>query len=99
MTAKVFTRIIGNRLIRLVVEQEKWIGEEQNGFKPGKSTVDNLLMLTSIMEIAKKEKRELHMVFVDLRKAYAKVNKEKLWRSLSKLKLEEESIQLIKKHL
>ena len=78
------------------MEQKKWIGEEQNGFRPGRSTTDNLFTLTYIMEIAKKEKRDIHMAFVDLRKAYDRVNRDKLWESLSELNLEEKSILLLK---
>lgn len=92
---KVFTRIMGHRLSEKA-EQEGWIREEQNGFRKERSTADNLFCITAIMELAKKKKKPLYLGFIDLRKAYDRVNREKLWKCLCKLGLDKESVQMLR---
>ena len=79
-----FTRILANRLNK-VVEKHNLLGEMQNGFRTDRRTVDNLFVLTNIMEIVKKEKKKLFLAFIDLRKAFDRVWREGLWTKLEEL--------------
>ena len=99
--SKIFTRIIGERL-KEVVEKNQWLGEEQNGFRQNRRTVDNLFVISNIMNIAKRLNEKLFLGFIDLRKAYDRVNRRKLWEKLRDIGVHEDVItifqQLYKGH-
>jgi hypothetical protein len=64
-TMKVWERIIERRL-----RAETSISEEQFGFMPGRSTTDALFALRQLLEKYGEKRKELHLVFIDLEKAY-----------------------------
>jgi len=78
---KLFTRIIHNRLYE-VAEREGWLGEMQQGFRVGRSTKDNILVLGHLAEQARRKKEGLFVVFVDFQKAYDRVWRPGLWEVL-----------------
>ena len=63
------------------------IGEEQAGFTAGKSCVDHIYTLQQLIEKKTTKNREVHLTFVDLRKAYDTVPRNKLYTALNKLKI------------
>ena len=78
-TMKVWERIIKARL-RDRVE----ISKKQYGFMPGKETTDAMFVLRMLMEKYREGQRELHRVFVDLKKVYDRVPPEELWYCMRK---------------
>lgn len=75
-----FYRLYGKILTSLITtDYHIYQTEEQAGFRAGRSTVDNIFCLTQIMEKIMATGRELHMVFVDLTKAYDTVPIKKLF--------------------
>ena len=92
---KVFTRILAQRL-ETVIEREGWLGEMQGGFRRGRGTMDNLFVLTSIMDRAHKMKKPLYIAFLDLRKAFDRVWREGLWQCLDELGLGGKFLSLVK---
>ena len=64
-TLKLFERVMDNRL-RQVVR----IGRQQQGFMKRLGTVDGIFSLRQNMEKHREKQKELHMVFIDLEKAY-----------------------------
>lgn len=79
--SKVFARVLGERLTT-VVEDRNMLGEMQGGFRKGRNTIDNVFILTTMIERAQRQRRSLYLAFVDLRKAYDSVWREGLWAVL-----------------
>lgn len=85
----------------LVSRMQKWIqengilGEMQNGFRPGRRGEDNLFILTSAIELCRKQKKGLVCAFLDCSKAYDKVDRAKLWDILNALGMDRKWIKLI----
>ncbi|KAK3535145.1 hypothetical protein QTP70_004799 [Hemibagrus guttatus] len=89
-TMKLWERVVEARL-RKVVE----ICEQQYGFMPRKSTTDAIFALRILMEKYRDGQRELHCVFVDLEKAYDRVEREELWYCMRKSGVAEKYVRVV----
>ena len=65
---KVWERVMERRL-RDISE----VSENQFVFMPGRSTMEAIYLLRRVIEKYKKKKRDIHMMFIDLEKAYDRV--------------------------
>lgn len=77
---KLYTEIIRNRLENEMKEKEM-LPESQTGFKKGRSTLDNIFVLNHIIQREKKQGKEggkVYALFIDLKAAFDKVDREKL---------------------
>ncbi|PKA52309.1 integrator complex subunit 11 [Apostasia shenzhenica] len=90
-TLKLWERVIEQRL-----RHNTKVSENQFGFMPGRSTIEAIHLLRSLIEKFKERKENLHLVFIDLEKAYDKVSREVLWRVLEKKEICTAYIQVIK---
>lgn len=54
-------------------EKEGWLDNNQNGFRKGRSCVDNLVRLTTDIEISRCTNRNMVAVFLDVSSAYDNV--------------------------
>ena len=93
---KLFTRILQTRM-QTLAESAGWLGDMQNGFRKGRSTMDSLFILTQVMEQALRKRTKVFLLFLDLRKAFDRVWREGLWRVLQRFGLDGKCSRLIQK--
>ena len=77
ITSKMFSRIILNRIQDLINCQ---LSEIQSGFRPNRSTMDQIFTLKMTMEKRREFNKPLFMCFIDITKAYDSINRELLWK-------------------
>lgn len=78
---KLFASMIRNRLSE-IVERSGVLGDLQAGFRKGHRTEDHLFVMERIMEVRRVQKLPLYLCFIDLEKAYDKVDRRKLFEVL-----------------
>ena len=77
--SKVMLKILLNRL---KPEAEKIITEEQAGFRPGRSTTEQIFNLRILCERYRQHQQDLYHVFIDFKKAFDRVWHEALWATM-----------------
>lgn len=80
--AKLFTQIIYSRMIDWLVGRDL-IPESQSGFRKGRSCLDNLFTLLSVMQIhLHKPKTVLYALFIYFKGAFPSISHSLLWKKL-----------------
>jgi hypothetical protein len=90
-TIKLCERIIEHHL-RGVTNVTK----NQFKFMSGRSTMESIFLIRQLMERCMEQKKDLHMIFIDLKKVYDKVTRNVIWWALQKHKVSSKYITLIK---
>ena len=90
--SKVLLRIILNRLKH---QAKEIIAEEQAGFMKGRSTVEQIFNLRSIIEKYQEHQQQLFHVFIDFKKAFDRVWHQALWATMHKYNINQNLIALI----
>jgi hypothetical protein len=63
---------------------------------PRRSTIEAIFLIRQVMERFREQKKDLHMVFIDLKKAYDKIPMNVMWWALDKHKVPAKYVTLIK---
>ncbi|UYV61968.1 hypothetical protein LAZ67_1007216 [Cordylochernes scorpioides] len=96
--SKLFTTILRSRLNEWV-ERRNVISENQAGFRRGRSCVDLIFTLTTLIQLSLRKKRgKLYVFFVDLRKAFDTVPHSLLWKKLTNLGVSYQFIHAIRNY-
>lgn len=90
-TMKLWERVVEGRL-----RNQTGVSSGQFGFMPGRSTMEPIFMVRQMMEKYRRQKKKMHIVFVDLEKAYDKVPREVIWEVLKKRSVDSRYIQVVK---
>ena len=90
-TMKLWERVIEHRLRGMTR-----VTMNQFGFMPGRSTIEAIFLIRHVMERYREQKKDLHMVFIDLEKAYDKIPQNVMWWALDRHKVPTKYVALIK---
>ena len=81
---------------RLVDILENELRDYQSGFRPNRSTIDNIFMIRQIIEKCYEYNVDIHHIFTDYIHAFNSVKRNKILDSLSQYKIPSKLIRLIK---
>ena len=90
---KVYAKCL-ERKCREIVESK--LEDGQCGFRPGRSTTDQIFTLKQIFEKSWEYDKDLFACFVDLEKAYDRVPRDKLWKVLQEYGVDGQLLRAIK---
>ena len=88
----------GDKRLYTWAEKENKISKEQAGFRKGYSTIDHIFTLVSMVKRKLNSRRggKVYVAFVDYKKAFDTVDRDKLWETLEKLNTSSKMINMIK---
>ena len=92
--AKVMLKILQKRMAPRI---EEILSESQAGFRPGRSTTEQITNVKLLIEKARNTGRILYQNFIDFRKAFDRVWHEALWHSMEKANIGTGMKELLRK--
>ena len=78
---KMYSSVLNNRLMKFCCLNDTLV-DEQNGFRPRRSCLDHLYVLTTIIRTRKSTSQSTFTAFVDMKKAFDWTNHELLFYKL-----------------
>ena len=79
------------------MEEENSIVEEQAGFRAGRSTIDHIYTLLSVIQKSLAQKKsKVYIAFIDYLKAFDSVDRDKLWECMVKKGLSTKMLRILK---
>ena len=89
-TFKIWERVLDRR-----VRECTDIHESQFGFMPGRSTTDATFILKQTIEQYREGQKNICVTFIDLEKAYDRVPREEIWRTMRERLVPEKYVKLV----
>ena len=93
--SKIFCSLLNDSIVQNIEENDV-LGEEQQGFRRERRGEDNLFILNETIENHRKENKDLYICYIDIEKAYDKVDREVLFKVLEKVGLPVKVINIIR---
>jgi sorting nexin-29 len=90
---KIYAIIITERFKTI---SEAILLEEQNGFRRGRSCIDNEFTVKQTIEKRREFNLEKHIAFLDLEKGFDRINRNQLWQILNKRGIPYHLVEVIK---
>lgn len=91
---KIYTKILQQRLRKYA---EEILGEEQAGFRMGRSTIDQIFTIRQIIEKYSAANKKVYHNFIDFRQAFDSIWQEGLWQALRFYGIPEKLVTLLEK--
>ncbi len=79
MPGKLYGRILNERMMKVT---DKSVGDEQGGFRKGRGCMNKIFAVKILVEKYLEKDRKLFAAFMDLEKAYDRVDRKGLWETL-----------------
>lgn len=89
---KIFSISLYNRLLPYV---ERKLGEYQGGFRPNRSTIDQIFSLRMMCEKMKEHQNTMWLMFIDYKAAYDSVIREELYQAMKEMGISLKLIRLV----
>ena len=89
---KVFTTVLLNKVRDQLLAHRRM---EQSGFTPGRSTIDRIVTLNTVIQSRKEFQKPVWIAFVDLKAAFDSVDHKALWKLLRNLGLHSKVVDLM----
>ena len=83
-------------LKRLINQAEHILEEEPAGFRPQRSTMEQIFNLRLLVEMHLEHQKELYHNFIDFKEAFDRVWYEGLWRILKEYNIDNQLIEITK---
>ena len=93
--SKLMAKIMARR-ISAAAESLQNLGLEQQGFRKGRKSKDNIYLINSILTKAEQKKAITHLLFLDLKEAYDRVDRMILYKKLWQLNFPASFIDFLK---
>ena len=93
--AKAFCKVLNNRL-SLYLETNNVLHEEQNGFRKQRNCQDQIFSLYCLIENRKLDKLDTYACFVDFRKAFDSIPRDRLWQKMARNGINDQMLHCIK---
>ena len=94
IAGKILARIMLNRITKHILDDV--VSESQCGFRKQRGTVDMVFAIRQLQEKCVEQHQDLHLLFIDLTKAFDTVNRAALWAILRKLGCPPRFVQIIR---
>ena len=94
IAGKILARIMLNRITKHILDDV--VSESQCGFRKQRGTVDMVFAIRQLQEKCVEQHQDLHLLFINLTKAFDTVNRAALWAILSKLGCPPRVVQIIR---
>ena len=92
---KVLDKILAER-ITTKLEETKFFAEPQYGFRKNRSTADQMLSLELLAQIQESRGQELHVILIDLQKAFDSIDREILFDILQETEVDATTTDILK---
>lgn len=92
VAAKIFARVLNQRIS---AHLEPSLIDEQGGFRPGRSTVSQIIGLLSLLALRRSESKATTVCFLDIRKAFDVVPRPLLWATLRAMGVDEKTLNVL----
>jgi hypothetical protein len=77
-----YTMQLCERIIKHRLRGVTNVTENQFGFMSGRSTMETIFLIRQLMKRCREQKKDMHMIFIDLEKTYDKVTRNVMWCAL-----------------
>lgn len=94
--SKIYTKLIGEK-IQNWSENNKILSEYQAGFRKNRSTIDNIFVMNTLIEQARKRKKPLYACYIDLKTAFDSVSHKKLMQVLKEKNMPSNLMKVVTK--
>eukprot|EP00111_Clytia_hemisphaerica_P009882 TCONS_00028945-protein len=92
IAAKIYKKLLFNRIVPIL---DPLLRRNQNGFRMGRSTLSQILSIRRILEEMRKLNKDAFICFVDFKKAFDSISREKLFQILGLYGIPEKIINAI----